>query len=58
MMDKERRVLLDNRSGRLPQQLRAAQSVCDWAPKTPLFSLLRLSHYPDCPVSVPVWSEG
>lgn len=50
-MDKEKSVLLDNRAGRLSQQLRTAQSVCDWAPLKPPLPLLRLSHYPAQPPS-------
>lgn len=56
-MDKERRVLLDNRQGRQSQQLRAAQSVCD-QPSNPPYSLPPSvpPHY--CPASIPAPSEG
>lgn len=49
---------LHNRSARPSQQLRVAQSVCDWTPKPPPFLLLRLSHYPDLTASIAVLSAG
>lgn len=56
-MDKEKRVLPDNRQGRLSQKLRAAQSVCD-RPSNPAFSLPPSVPPYCCPASIPAPSEG
>lgn len=56
-MDKEKRVLPDNRQGRLSQKLRAAQSVCG-RPSNPAFSLPPSVPPYCCPASIPAPSEG
>lgn len=57
-MDKERRVLLDNRRADCLNSSGQLRVSVTGPLKTPSFPLRRLSHYPDRPASVPVLGEG